>query len=67
MPPGPERTQIYNQMARLMTVYAPWKLHSHRKRHQLVQPWILGWRKHPFLHEGFKYVDIDLQRRAKDL
>ena len=67
MPPGPERTQIYNRMARLVTVYAPWKLHSHRKRHQLVQPWVLGWRKHPFLHEGFKYVDIDLQRRAAEL
>ena len=66
-PPGPERTAIYNQMARIVTVYAPWKLHSHRKRNQLAQPWILGWRKHPFLHEGYKYVDIDLQRRAKDL
>jgi len=29
-----------------------------------VQPWILGWRKHPILHEGFKYVDIDLAREA---
>ncbi len=67
IPPGPERTAIFNQMARLTSVYAPWKLHSHRKRHQLVQPWILGWRKHPFLHEGYKYIDIDLKRRPKDL
>ena len=67
LPPGPERTAIYNQMARIVTVYAPWKLHSHRKRNQLVQPWILGWRKHPFLREGYKYVDIDLARRARDL
>ena len=67
LPPGPERTAIYNQMARIVTVYAPWKLHSHRKRNQLVQPWILGWRKHPFLHEGYKYVDIDLARRNRDL
>ena len=66
-PPGPERTQIYNQMARLMAVYAPFKLHSHRKRNQLVQPWVLGWRRNPFLHEGYKYVDIDVQRRAKEL
>ena len=67
MPPGPERVPVFNQMARLITVYAPWKLHSHRKRNQLVQPWILGWRKHPFLHEGYKYVDIDLARRARDV
>ena len=67
LPPGPERTAIYSQMARIVTVYAPFKLHSHRKRNQLVQPWVLGWRKHPFLREGYKYVDIDLQRRARDM
>jgi len=66
LPPGPERTLIYNQMARIVAVYAPLKLHSHRKRNQLVQPWVLGWRKNAFLHEGYKYVDIDLQRRARE-
>ena len=65
--PGPERTAIYQQMARLIAVYSPWKLSVHRKRNQLVQPWVLGWRKHPFLHEGYKYVDIDLARRARAL
>ncbi len=67
MPPGPERVAIFNEMAGLVTVYAPWKLFSHRKRNQLLQPWVLGWRKHPFLHEGFRYVDIDLERRGKAL
>ena len=64
MPPSPERTAIFDQMARLVAAYAPVKLHTHRKRQELVQPWILGWRKHPILHEGYKYVDIDLARRA---
>jgi ABC-type transport system substrate-binding protein len=67
MPPGPERVEIFDQMAGLMTVYAPWKLLSHRKRNQLIQPWILGWRKHPILHEGFKYLDIDLERQRREL
>ena len=67
MPPTPARTAIYNEMARLVAVYAPMKLHVHRKREQMVQPWILGWRKHPILHEGYKYVDIDLARRAQAL
>jgi oligopeptide transport system substrate-binding protein len=67
LPPGPERNQLYTGMARIIAVYAPWKLHSHRKRHQLAHPWVLGWRKHPILHEGYKYVDIDLQRRAAEL
>ena len=67
MPPGPERTEIYREMARLVAAYAPVKLHSYRKRQQLVQPWILGWRKHPILHEGYKYVDIDMDRRARSV
>jgi len=64
MPPSPERTAIFDRMARLVAAYAPVKLHTHRRRQELVQPWILGWRKHPILHEGFKYVDIDLAREA---
>jgi len=64
-PPGPERLEIYRQMARLVAAYAPMKLHSYRKRQELVQPWILGWRKHPILQEGYQYVDIDLARRAE--
>ncbi|MEO7743490.1 MAG: ABC transporter substrate-binding protein [Usitatibacter sp.] len=67
MPPGPERTAIYQQMARLVAVFAPFKLHSHRRRNQMVQPWVLGWRRNHFQHEGYRYVDIDLERRAKDL
>ncbi len=66
-PPGEERTRIYQEMSRLILVYAPWKLHVHRMYNHMVQPWVLGWRKHPFLHEGYKYLDIDLKRRSKDL
>jgi len=67
LPPGPPRTAIYEQMARLVAAYAPWKVHTHRVRNQLIQPWILGWHKHPFLQEGYKYVDIDLERRAREV
>ena len=67
MPPGPERQKLYDEMARLVAAYAPWKLGAHRKRNELVQPWVLGWRKHPFLHDAYEYADIDLAVRAKDL
>ena len=67
MAPGAERNAVFNEMAKIVAVYAPWKLFSHRKRNQLVQPWILGWRKHPILHEGYRYVDIDLERRAREV
>ena len=67
LPPGPERTALYQDMARIVTAYAPWKLNVHRVRNQVVQPWVRGWRKHPFLHEGYRYADIDLERQARDL
>ncbi len=67
LPPGPERTRIYQRMARLIAAYAPWKLNSHRKRSQMVQPWVLGWRKHPILHDAYRYADIDLDVRARQL
>jgi ABC-type transport system substrate-binding protein len=67
MPPGPERQKLYDEMSKLVAVYAPWKLSAHRKRNELVQPWVLGWRKHPFLHDAYQYADIDLDRRAKDM
>ncbi|QJR15645.1 ABC transporter substrate-binding protein [Usitatibacter palustris] len=67
MPPSDERVKIYQQMARLIAVYAPWKLGVHRLRNQLIQPWVLGWRKHQFIHDAYRYVDIDLETRAKYL
>jgi ABC-type transport system substrate-binding protein len=67
MPPGPERDKVYQQMSRVLAVYAPWKVNVHRVRNEMIQPWILGWRHHPFLLDGYKYADIDLERRAKEM
>jgi ABC-type transport system substrate-binding protein len=67
MKQGPERAEIFRKMDRIVAAYAPLRLGVYRKRDELVQPWILGWRKHPILHEGYKYVDIDLAKRAEML
>ena len=67
MPHGPERTAVFDEMAKLVAVYAPVKLHTIRKAQDLVQPWILGWRRHPILLAGWRYADIDLARRAEAL
>ena len=67
LPPGEERTRLYGQLTRLVAVYAPWLPTVHKKRNQLLHPWVLGWRKNFFMHEGYRYVDIDLERRARDM
>jgi ABC-type transport system substrate-binding protein len=66
LPPGPGRTAVYQQMARLVAAYAPFRVLSHRKYNYMLQPWTLGWRKHPILHEGYRYVDVDALRRARE-
>jgi ABC-type transport system substrate-binding protein len=61
--PGDERNALYQRMERIIAAYAPMKLHNHRKYNHMLQPWTLAWRKHPILHEGYKYVDIDVALR----
>ena len=67
LPPGPERTVIYGKMERLIAAYAPFKLVVHRKYNYMLQPWALGWRRHPIMHEGYRYIDIDAAARARAL
>jgi ABC-type transport system substrate-binding protein len=63
LPFGPERLAVYQQMDRIIAVYAPVLLQAHRMYNYMAQPWLLGWRKHPILKEGYRYADIDLSRR----
>ena len=65
LPDSPERTRIYQDMTRLFLVYAPWKLGVHRIQSHLTQPWLLNYKKHPILHQGWKYLDIDLEMKNK--
>ncbi|HYC35107.1 MAG TPA: ABC transporter substrate-binding protein [Usitatibacter sp.] len=67
LPPGPERTALYQEMAKLVAAYVPFRPQTHRIRHQVVQPWVLGWRRNPFMHEAYRYVDIDPARQARAL
>jgi ABC-type transport system substrate-binding protein len=66
MPPGPERVAIYQNMERLIAAYAPLKPHVHRQYNYMLQPWALGWRKHPMSEEFYEYADIDVERRARE-
>jgi oligopeptide transport system substrate-binding protein len=68
MPDSPERTQIYQEMTKLILVYAPWRLGVHRVESFLSHPWVIGNKKHPVLHNSWKFIDLDVdaQRRARE-
>ena len=67
MPDGPERTRLYQQMTKLVLAYAPWMLHVHHQVTHLVNPWVKGYKKHPFVNSQWRYLDIDVaaQDRAR--
>jgi ABC-type transport system substrate-binding protein len=63
LPDGPERTHLYEEMARIVAVYAPWKVNVHRIRTDMWYPAVVGYRKSPMQQFNFwKYVDIDRTR-----
>jgi len=65
MPDTPERTEMYRRMVHLLWVYAPWRVNSLLRNTILIHPWIIGFKKHPFAHDAWKYLDVDLERFAR--
>ena len=60
LPDSPARTHLYQEMARIIAAYAPWKINVHRIRTDMWYPALIGYRKSPMAQYNFwKYVDID--------
>ena len=59
LPDSPERTAMYRRMTELVLGYAPWLLQSYSYDNVLAQPWVRGYRQHPFLRAQFRYYDVD--------
>ncbi len=64
LPDGPERLRLLHRAARLLTVYMPYKFHLHRLVLDLTQPWVDGYRRHPFTSRQWNWIDVDPVRRA---
>ena len=65
MPDGPERLAIMQKLVKIMVAYMPYKFNTHRVRTDMMQPWLLGYRRHPVSHAFWKYVDIDTSKLPK--
>jgi ABC-type transport system substrate-binding protein len=65
LPDGPERNAIYREMNRIFLVYSPWRLGVHRIYTDLMQPWTLGYSRHPVMRAWWKFIDIDQVKYAK--
>ena len=62
MADGPERLAIMQHLVKIMVAYMPYKFSTHRIRTDLIQPWLIGYRRHPTSRGFWRYVDIDTSK-----
>ncbi len=66
LPDGPERARVMEEASKLMVAYVPYKLSTHRIVTDLMQPWVIGFRRNPFVREFYKYLDVDPAVRERE-
>jgi ABC-type transport system substrate-binding protein len=66
LPDGPQRQQVMEEASKLMVAYVPYKLSTHRIVTDLMQPWVIGFRRNPFVREFYKYLDVDPAIRERE-
>ena len=62
LPDGPERASAMARAAALMVAYMPYKMSNWRIETDLMQPWVVGYQRHPFT-SFYRFVDIDIERQ----
>ena len=58
LPDGPERTQVLRNLYRIMEVYGALGLSSTRISTRLGHAHVEGYRQHPLVSNGWKFMDI---------
>lgn len=62
-PNGPEREAAILELKRLYVAYMPYKFHGHRIVNDVMHPWLVGYRRHPYGRDFFKHIDVDMAIR----
>ena len=62
---GPERYAVMQQAVKIMIAYMPYKVRLHRIGTDLMQPWLIGYDRHPIARGFWRYVDIDTTKLPK--
>ena len=62
-PNGPEREAAILELKRLFLAYMPYKFHGHRIVNDVMHPWLIGYRRHPYGRDFFKHIDVDMSVR----
>lgn len=66
LPPGPERTKLYQKMRDIFVEDMPWIPNNHRIGYVVEHGWLNNLKKHKTLHGHYKYLRID-EAKKKEL
>ena len=58
LPDGPEREAVMRQAKDLLVAYMPFKVHLHNVLPELLQPWLQGYWRHPFMRAPWQFMDV---------
>jgi ABC-type transport system substrate-binding protein len=59
LPDGPEREAVMRQAKNLLVAQMPYKVRLHTVLHDLTQPWVRGYWRHPFMRDEWVYTAVD--------
>ncbi|MBE7419791.1 MAG: bicyclomycin resistance protein [Ideonella sp.] len=64
LPEGPERDRLFFEAKRLAVAYMPYRHTAHRMEADLLQPWVVGYRRPLFWQDWWHKIDIDASKRT---
>jgi ABC-type transport system substrate-binding protein len=64
LPDRPARFALFRRLNKIMIAYAPYKFHVHRIVTDLMQPWLIGYRRPVFWLDWWHCVDVDADAQA---
>lgn len=65
LPDSPARNKLYTEMNQLLHAYNPWVPLTHPVSADLRHPWLKHYKRHPVELTTWRYIDIDLEQRAR--
>ena len=67
MPDGDERIAKIRELQKILVADAPMNVTAHRYAIDMNYPWVIGYRRWPFVRHWWKYVDVDMALRRKTI
>ncbi len=63
LPDGPERDALMRAGKNMLVAHMPYKVRLHTIVNDVVQPWVRGYWRHPFMRDTWIYMGVDEELR----